>query len=136
MNTESPVPMPQSFYQRQWLALNNRALVWWQWANRVTHNYALYLAQAIKNFATKGQQEAVGFAYWAMFSLFPLLVPLIIIATSILGPRAARLETFAIINQFLPQGGTTLIRDTLDKIIPRQHTATLLSSISLLFGAV
>jgi YihY family inner membrane protein len=102
----------------------------------VSNNYVLYLAQAIKNFATKGQQEAVGFAYWAIFSLFPLLVLLIIIATSILGPRTARLDTLSMVNQFLPEGGSTLIRDTLDKIMPRQHTYTLISAIGLLFGAV
>src|SRR5712692_4535699 len=106
MNPESPVPMLQSLYQRQWMALNHRALRWWQWANRVSNNYVLYLAQAIKNFATKGQQEAVGFAYWAIFSLFALLVLLIIIATSILGPRTARLDTLAMVNQFLPEGGS------------------------------
>src|SRR5216684_8792247 len=99
MKPESTVYL--SLYQRQWLALNYRALRWWQWANRISNNYVLYLAQAVKNFATKGQQEAVGFAYWAIFSLFPLLVLLIIIATSILGPRPARLDTLSMVNQFL-----------------------------------
>src|SRR5258708_24442550 len=136
MNPESPVPMSQSLYQRQRIALSHRAVRLWEWANRISHNYVLYLAQAVKNFATKGQQEAVGFAYWAIFSLFPLLVLLIIIATSILGPRAARVETFSVLSQFLPEGGSTLIKDTLDKIMPRQHTYTLISAISLLFGAI
>ncbi|HVO41281.1 MAG TPA: YihY/virulence factor BrkB family protein [Aggregatilineales bacterium] len=108
----------------------------WQWINRHTNNYVLYITQAVRNYVTKGQNEAVGFAYWAIFSLFPFLVLLIIIAASMLGARYTRVEIFSILSQLIPEGGSTLIKDTLEKIIPRQHTFSLISAVGLVIGAI
>src|SRR5258708_13314066 len=88
----------------------------WAQINRITHNYALYLAQALKNFATKGQQEAAGFAYWAMFSTFPFFVLLLIIATSNLVHWSGRAEILTIANQMLPHVGTSVIQHALHNL--------------------
>src|SRR6266849_1765796 len=60
------------FYERYVEAAQHTGNHLWDRANKVTHGYVAYLAQAVKNFVTKGTAESVVFGYWAMFSLFPL----------------------------------------------------------------
>src|SRR5262249_31593045 len=74
-----------AIYQASRRALNHRIEQGWALGNRLTSNYLLYFVQAIRNFITIGQNEAGGFAYWALFSLFPLIVLSIIIAITLLG---------------------------------------------------
>ena len=70
-----------------------------------------------------GQHEAVGFAYWALFSLFPMVVLAIIIAISILGTSRnnARAGLNATLNQFIPTSESTIIQDSINNILPRNR---------------
>ncbi len=135
MDSEVPGEQREPHHRRLWVAVHRFSLRIWHWVNHRTHNYILYLAQAGKNFATKGQHEAVGFAYWAIFSLFPFLVLLIIITTSVLGSRSSRTDIFSVLSQLLPQVGSTLIQDTLNKIIPQHPAFSFLSAVGLFWGA-
>src|SRR5262249_48837625 len=109
-----------------------------QLANKYTGNYLLYLMQAVKNFLTTGQHEAVGFAYWAIFSLFPMVILAIIISMSVLGSTRynARAGVNATLNQFIPTSESEVIQDSLTNIIPRRNASySVLSIIGLVFGA-
>ncbi len=64
----------------------------WEGANKLTRNYVSYLAQAINNFITKGTTEAVVFGYWSVFSLFPLVMLAIVVASFALGPESAKAQ--------------------------------------------
>src|SRR5579859_3578589 len=114
----------------------NRAQRFWLWINRISRNYALYFAQALKNFATKGQQEAAGFAYWAMFSMFPFFVLLLIVATSNQGHWSGRAQILSIADQMLPQVGSSVIQDALDNLPPNQHAFSLITALGLIFGSI
>jgi YihY family inner membrane protein len=107
----------------------------WEFGNKLTRNYLMYFVQAILNFIARGQNEAVGFAYWALFSLFPLIVLFIIIATTVLNIRNGKNDVLNILNQFLPAESTALIRDSLVKIVPRQTPYSIITVLGLIFGA-
>src|SRR5260370_40030970 len=74
------------FYERYVEAAQHTGNHLWDRANKVTHGYVAYLAQALKNFVTKGTTESVVFGYWAMFSLFPLVMLGVVVASFALGP--------------------------------------------------
>lgn len=110
----------------------------WELANKFSGNYALYLLQAVRNFISMGQHEAVGFAYWALFSLFPMVVLAIIIAITVLGSSRSNARTGlnATLNQFIPASESTIIQDSINNIIPRRNASySILSIIGLIFGA-
>src|SRR5262245_9247207 len=103
----------------------------WELTNKFTGNYALYLLQAVRNFVSMGQHEAVGFAYWALFSLFPMVVLAIIIAVSLLGSSRnnARAGLNATLNQFIPTSESAIIQDSINNIIPRRNAPYSILSI-------
>src|SRR5690349_5313114 len=110
----------------------------WKLTNKYSGNYALYLYQAGRNFVSMGQHEAVGFAYWALFSLFPMVVLAIIIAISVLGSSRnnARAGVNATLNAFIPTSESAIIQDSITNIIPRRNASySILSIIGLIFGA-
>ncbi|MEP7284175.1 MAG: YihY/virulence factor BrkB family protein [Chloroflexota bacterium] len=130
MDNDKPI-----FYHRLVNAAGGHATSLWEHANGRTNNYLQYLVQAIKNFSAKGKNEAVGFAYWALFSLFPLVVLAIILATFVMGARSAKIEVYNVLNQFIPSSVSAMIRDSLDEVVRQRRSYSVVSVIGLLFGA-
>src|SRR5258708_2245986 len=108
----------------------------WDRANKVTHGYVAYLAQAVKNFVTKGTTESVVFGYWAMFSLFPLVTLGVVVASFALGPESARAGVYSALNQFVPGSGSTLIRQNIDQAINQRGGFGIIGVLGLVYGAV
>src|SRR6266487_1604991 len=108
----------KAFFSACYDALHRSIERGWKLTNKGTGNYLLYLLQAVKNFLTTGQHEAVGFAYWALFSLFPMAVLAIIISVSVLGSSrsSARAGVNATLNQFIPTSESTVIQDSINNI--------------------
>src|SRR3954469_17722847 len=111
MDARQPSPAKRRFYFRYIEAAQHTGHTLWDWANQATKGYVAYLAQALKNFVTKGTTEAVVFGYWAMFSLFPLVMLAVVVGTFALGAQAAKAEVYSTLNRFIPGGGSILIRE-------------------------
>lgn len=107
----------------------------WDRANKLTKNYVSYLAQAIKNFTTKGTTESVVFGYWAVFSLFPLVMLAIVVASFALGPENAKVQVQSILNQFIPGGGSQLIQENIEQAISQRSGFGIIGLIGLIYGA-
>ena len=120
MSATEPSPAKRRFYWRYIDSAQHTGHTLWDWSNRVTQGYTAYLAQALKNFFTTGTTEAVVFGYWAMFSLFPLVMLGVVLATFALGPASARAQVYQTLNQYVPGGGGTLIRENIELAI-NQH---------------
>ncbi len=127
---------PTRFYQRYVDAAQYTGKRLWDWANRRTNSYVTYLAQAIKNFSTQGTTEAVVFGYWAMFSLFPLVMLGVVIAANILGPDNAKAEVYALLRQYFPGSGSDLIRQNIDQAIAQRGSFGIVGILGLVYGSV
>ena len=123
------------FYWRYVEAAQHTGHTLWDWSNRVTKGYVAYLAQALKNFTTTGTTEAVVFGYWAMFSLFPLVMLGVVLATLALGPASAKAQVYQILNQYFPGGGGAMIRENIELAIDRHGSFGVIGIISLTYGA-
>ncbi len=106
----------------------------WDGANKRTNNYISYVAQAIKNFSTKGSTEAVVFGYWAVFSLFPLVMLAIVVASFALGPESAKVQVQSILNQFIPGGASQLIQENIEQAISQRSGFGIIGFLSLVYG--
>jgi membrane protein len=124
------------FYERYIDAAQHTGNRLWDAANKLTHGYISYLAQALKNFSAKGAGESVNFGYWAVFSLFPLVMLGIVIATFALGPEGARAQVYNSLGKFIPGGGTALIRDNIEEAIAQRGSFGIIGIIGLIYGSV
>lgn len=125
----------QRFYQRYIDAAQHTGKALWDRANQLTNGYIAYLAQAANNFRTQGVGEAVIFGYWAMFSLFPLVMLGVVVATYLLGPETARYQVYAALNHYIPGTGTTLIRENIDQAISQRGGFGIIGIVGLIYGA-
>ena len=135
MDTPQSSPAKRLFYWRYVEAGQHTGHTLWDWSNRVTKGYVAYLAQALKNFTTTGTTEAVVFGYWAMFSLFPLVMLGVVLATLALGPASAKAQVYRILNQYIPGGGGAMIRENIELAIDRRGSFGVIGIISLTYGA-
>jgi YihY family inner membrane protein len=134
--SEGTLPkQPTRFYQRYVDAAQHTGKTLWDWANKRTNSYVTYLAQALKNFSTQGATEAVVFGYWAMFSLFPLVMLGVVIAANILGPDNAKAQVFALLRQYFPSGGSQLIRENIEQAISQRGSFGIVSILGLVYGS-
>jgi membrane protein len=127
---------PTRFYQRYVDAAQHTGKRLWDWANRRTNSYVTYLAQAVKNFSTQGTTEAVVFGYWAMFSLFPLVMLGVVIAAYVLGPENAKAQVFLLLRQYVPVSGSELIRQNIEQAIAQRGSFGVVSILGLVYGSV
>lgn len=133
--TRSTSKDSKPFYERYVHAVQHTGNVVWDTANRWTHSYISFLAQAIQNFLTKGTTEAVVFGYWATFSLFPLVMLAIVGATFLFGSDFARTQVYTALNNFIPGGGGLLIRDNIEQAFASRSGFGVVGIIGLLYGA-
>ncbi len=123
------------FYQRYVTTAQTFGGKLWEGANKLTNNYISYLAQAIKNFTTKGTTEAVVFGYWAVFSLFPLVMLAVVVGSFALGADNAKAQIHAVLDQYLPGGGGGLIQANIEQAISQRSGFGIVSLIGLVYGA-
>src|SRR5260221_12127048 len=89
-STQAPTtPEQETIFQHYVHSAKHTGHRAWDFANRLTNGYAAFFAQAVRNFSAKGTSESVVFGYWAMFSLFPLVMFAIVAATFLFGAHAA-----------------------------------------------
>lgn len=135
MDARQISPSKRRFYWRYVEAAQHTGHTLWDWANQTTKGYIAYLAQALKNFTTKGTTEAVVFGYWAMFSLFPLVMLGVVLATVALGPATARVQVYRMLSQYIPGGGDTLIRENIEQAINQRSSFGFIGIITLTYGS-
>ncbi|MBA3867546.1 MAG: YihY/virulence factor BrkB family protein [Anaerolineae bacterium] len=135
MDSRQTSPAKRRFYSRYIEAAQHTGHTLWDRANQATKGYVAYLAQALKNFVTKGTTEAVVFGYWAMFSLFPLVMLGVVLATLALGPASARVQVYRMLSQYIPGGGDTLIRENIEQAINQRSSFGFIGIITLTYGA-
>jgi membrane protein len=75
---------------------------WWKKQDYATRMLPDYLRNAIANFFGGGTRQAAALAYYAIFSVFPLILLLAIGISKVVGPAAAQTQVANAISIFLP----------------------------------
>src|SRR5258708_28175084 len=128
-------PEQETLFQRYVHSAKHTGHRAWDFANSLTNGYAAFFAQAVRNFSAKGTSESVVFGYWAMFSLFPLVMFAIVAATFFFGAEVAKGQIYAALNNFIPGGGSALIRDNLDQAFTQRNGFGILAILGLVYGS-
>lgn len=103
---------------------------------RVGQVWATLWRTMVKYVETDGEQRAASFAYYALFSLLPLLVLLITIGTRFLGDRAqATRQVFDLVSQYVvvDLGSAEQVRATVEGFMQSRLGSGIISSVILLW---
>lgn len=113
------------FYQR-----------WWILANAMSDGLLSHLWQAIVRFSKHGTREAAALSYYAIFSLFPLLLLVIIVIGTLLGPAAARNQIDGVLRLFLPANTANFLQENIAEALQQRGSFGLVAAISLTWSSL
>ena len=113
------------FYQR-----------WWILANAASDGLISHMWQAIVRFSKHGTREAAALSYYAVFSIFPLLLLLIIVIGTALGPAAARNQIDSVLRLFLPANTANFLQENIAQALEQRGGFGIVAGVSLLWSSL
>lgn len=116
---------PVRFYQR-----------WWIIANELTDGLLYHLYRAIYRFSKHGTRESAALSYYAIFSLFPLLLLLIIVIGTLLGPAAAHNQIGGVLRLFIPASGASFLQENIAEALEQRESFGLVAGLTLLWSSL
>ncbi len=128
------VEQPQERHQdRHTLRFYER---WWILGNAMTDGLLYHLVKAIDRFSKHGMREAAALSYYAIFSLFPLLLLLIVVIGTILGPAAAKDQIDGVLRLFLPESTSGFLQDNIEQALKQRGSFGTVAGITLLWSSL
>ncbi len=115
--------------------LNDKLKTVYRAANSLTGGALAAVALAYKRFAEqRADLAAAGMAYYTLFSLFPLLLVLIAIGSSVLESAIVRFQLLNLLAEILPSS-RELIERNIDQVLDLRRPVGIISGIGLLWAA-
>ncbi len=109
---------------------------WWSRQDIATRELPGYLRLAVVNFRHEGVRQAAALAYYAIFSVFPLILLLTIVISRLLGPVAAQEQIASAVGLFLPPETSSLLLENVTQAIRQSSSFTLIAVAGLLWSAL
>ncbi len=103
-----------------------------------TRALPIHILRGIDNFRNYGLRQAAALSYYAVFSIFPLILLLTIAVNSILGSTVAREQITQALVLFLPEETDTinLMRDSVSQAVDQSGSFTLVALLGLSWSAL
>ncbi len=109
---------------------------WWILANAMTDGLLQHLWWAIDRFSKHGTRESAALSYYAIFSVFPLALLLIVGIGTILGPAAAKNQIDGVLRIFLPASTANFLQDSLAQTLEQRGSYGLVAGVSLVWSSL
>lgn len=107
-----------------------------QFLDLSTSGLAGMLYRAADNFSKHGPREAAALSYYALLSLFPLLLLLVVGIGQILGPAATGDQIKDFLGLFLPGATATEMSRTIERFVEEGGSASVVAFITLAWSGV
>ena len=107
--------------------------------HRATDDLSLYLARAVGGFFSIGMRNAAALSYYAVFSILPLILLLIVVLSRIVGPVITQEQIMTALTPFLPEGATgalTLVQDFVKGALDQSASITLIALAGLAWAGL
>lgn len=106
---------PRQLWERQRTRLLDRRTrwetlinAWWEAQHPITQSLLRHLRAAFDNFMRDGARNAASLAFYAIFSIFPLVLLVTVLFSSLLGPVVAQQQVNLLLEPFLPPSSSQL----------------------------
>lgn len=124
-------PLPHRLYNRFEQGLSS--------VNRATDDLPLYLARAVTEFFSLGMRNAAALSYYAVFSILPLILLLIVVLSRIIGPVITQEQIMSALAPFLPEGASgalVLVQDFVKGALEQSTSITLIALAALAWSGL
>jgi membrane protein len=102
----------------------------------MTDGLLQHLWWAIDRFTKHGTRESAALSYYAIFSVFPLILLLIIGIGSMLGPAAAHNQIDSVLRLFLPASTANFLQDSIAETLEQRGSFGLVAGITLIWSSL
>jgi membrane protein len=116
-------------------ALYAEFLLRWAKLPHPTQTLPQFLWRAVLNYLRVGSQQAAMLAYYALFSVFPLILLLAISIGSLVGPAVAQEQIANGLKLFLPESTVTFIQGTLTDALSQSAQFGIVALLGLIWAA-
>jgi membrane protein len=99
--------------------------------NERTGGLFFLLARGINRFTQYGTHEAAALSYYALFSLFPLLLLAIVLSASLLGDAAASDQISDVLSLFLPGDTANILENAVEAALQNRGSVSIFAVIVL-----
>lgn len=109
---------------------------WWLRRRKSTQTLPHHLWAGFQNFNRYGTHQAAALSYYAVFSIFPLLLLMAVAINSILGPTVGQEQIVQGLKIFLPRQTVQLLQENLAEALLQGNTFQLLALVGLIWSAL
>jgi membrane protein len=106
------------------------------WADVKTDGLVGVGIRTYHNFSKRGMREAAALSYYALLSMFPLMLLLVVLFGLILGPAATGTQLKDFLSLFLPGATATELSDTVERFVGEGTTGSLIAFATLSWSAL
>lgn len=122
--------------RHQWQFLKDEVKSVAQQINLRTNGFAGLMYGALDRVVKHAPRESASLAYYALFSLFPLLLLLMAILGQIIGPATISTQIKDFLRLFLPGETATALSESLERFVNQGFSASLVASLFLAWSAL
>lgn len=122
--------------KKQFDRLVTRFRTWWTESIEATRTLPYYLWQVVQNFNRYGATQAAALSYYALFSIFPLVLLLAIGVNRVVGPSIGEDQIEQALRMFLPGDTVTLFRDNVGTALNQNSEFTIIALLGLIWAAL
>ncbi len=99
--------------------------------DRATGGLPRYLAQAWRSFNQRDVREAASLSYYAIFSIFPLILLAVALVSGLVGPALAQQQILTLVGGFFPQDSLQLIEENVRLALQQRQSFGLVALLGL-----
>lgn len=104
--------------------------------NRATDGLPGYLARAWQDFNRRDAQRAAALVYYAIFSVFPLLLLAVALVSGLVGPALAQEQVLDAIQLFFPAETVSVITDNVQTALAQRESFGLVAAAGLAWSGL
>jgi membrane protein len=108
----------------------------WQQQNPQTKALPAYLGRAVANYVSYGARQAAALSYYAVFSVFPLVLLLAVAVSAILGPTIAQEQIMNGLRLFLPAQSVDLFQTNVADVLQQGRSFGLIAVVGLVWSGL
>jgi membrane protein len=127
---------PTSLIDAYYKELRKRLDVVGAWLDHRSGGIAGLIYRALDNFQKRGLREAAALSYYALFSLFPLVLLVIVIIGWLVGPAATKNQVEDVLAIFMPGPTATELNNAIARFVEQGSSASVIALIGLAWSAI
>lgn len=110
--------------------------IWWLKRSESTRELPGFLWNAVRNFLQRGARQSAALSYYAVFSIFPLVLLLAVAVGNLLEPAVAQQQIANGLKLFMPAETADMVQLNIAEILQQSPELGLIAVLALIWSAL